>query len=141
MKPTDLGSSPQEFFSVPGLLTDTGKYARLLEELPQDIEQLCRIVQGLVVHIFWAARYGIDLSEERQAEVNMRSMPVKLDRIFELDKRPLVEKRSPEKKLVSNCSDISLFLVSNLQHKGIPARTRCGFGIYFIPGHYEDQWG
>ncbi len=88
MKPADQGSSPQEFFSVPGLLTDAGKHARLLEELPEDIEQLCRIVQGLVVHIFWASRYGIELSEERQAEVNMRSTPVKLDRIFELDKRP-----------------------------------------------------
>jgi hypothetical protein len=23
---------------------------------------------------------------------------------------------------------------------GIPARARCGFGKYFLPGHYEDHW-
>lgn len=27
-----------------------------------------------------------------------------------------------------------------LRHKGIPARARCGFATYFIPGRYVDHW-
>jgi len=31
-------------------------------------------------------------------------------------------------------------LAALLKNQGIPARARCGFGTYFIPGHYEDHW-
>ena len=27
-----------------------------------------------------------------------------------------------------------------LRHQGVPARARCGFGVYFVPNHYEDHW-
>jgi hypothetical protein len=27
-----------------------------------------------------------------------------------------------------------------LRHQGVPARARCGFGAYFLPGKYEDHW-
>jgi hypothetical protein len=30
-------------------------------------------------------------------------------------------------------------LTSILRYQGIPARTRCGFGKYFLPGHFEDH--
>ena len=130
----------QEFYTQPGQMTQAGRYAPLLRELPADVDELCRIVQGLIVHIFWASRYGIELSEERKKEVGLRTMTAKLDRLFELDDHPLTEARPLEKKLVGNCRDISVFLASLLQYKGIPARARCGFGTYFIPGHYEDHW-
>ena len=31
-------------------------------------------------------------------------------------------------------------LAAMLQHQGVPARARCGFGAYFLPDHYEDHW-
>lgn len=31
-------------------------------------------------------------------------------------------------------------LTALLQHQGVPARARCGFGRYFMPGKYEDHW-
>jgi hypothetical protein len=31
-------------------------------------------------------------------------------------------------------------LTSFLRYLGIPARARCGFGKYFLPGHFEDHW-
>ena len=31
-------------------------------------------------------------------------------------------------------------LTSILQHQGVPARARCGFGTYFLPDHFEDHW-
>lgn len=27
-----------------------------------------------------------------------------------------------------------------LREQGVPARARCGFGAYFIPGRFEDHW-
>jgi hypothetical protein len=128
------------YFAQPGPMTEPGPYSRLLEGLPTDIGELCRIVQGTSIHIFWAGRYGLDLSEDRKAEVQLRTLQHRLRRTIELDARPLTEARPLEKKIVGNCRDFSLLLVSILRHRDIPARARCGFGAYFIPNHYEDHW-
>jgi hypothetical protein len=93
-----------------------------------------------MVHVFWGERYGLNLSEERKAEVQLRSMEHRLARTLELDPSPLTTPRPNEKKIVGNCRDFSLTLASMLQAKGIPARPRCGFGTYFEPGLYIDHW-
>ena len=31
-------------------------------------------------------------------------------------------------------------MAAALRHQHIPARARCGFGMYFTPGKYEDHW-
>ncbi len=128
------------FFARQGRITEPGPYAGSLDNLPTDIAALCELVQGTTVHIFWAERYGIKLTTERQSEVQLRTIQRRLSRTWELDPRPLGEARPLEKKIVGNCRDFSLLLVSILRHQGVPARARCGFGAYFIPGHYEDHW-
>ncbi len=128
------------FFVQTSLLTDPGPYAHLLDGLPTGIDELCRIVQGTTVHIFWAERYGLNLSEQRKAEVQLRTLQRRLTHTLELDPGPLIETRPLERKIVGNCRDFTLLLVSILRHQGTPARLRCGFGAYFIPGHYEDHW-
>ena len=128
------------FFTQPGTITHPGIYANLLDNLPSNIGDLCKVVQGTTVHVFWAERYGLSLSEQRKAELQLRTLQKRLARTLELDDRPLSQPRPPEKKLVGNCRDFSVLLVSILRHQGVPARARCGFGAYFIPGHYEDHW-
>ena len=128
------------YFAQQGKLTDPGQYAHLFENLPTDIAELVRIVQGNTIHVFWAERYGLKLSPEREAEVQLRTMEKRLARTLELDPRPLNEARPLEKKLVGNCRDHTLLLVSMLRRQGVPARARCGFGAYFLPNHYEDHW-
>ena len=128
------------FFAQPGRMTDPGPHAHLFDPLPTDIGELCHIVQGTTIHIFWAERYGLKLSPERQGEVQLRSLERRLGRMLELDPRPLTETRSIEKKLVGNCRDFTQMLVSILRHQGVPARARCGFGAYFLPNHFEDHW-
>jgi hypothetical protein len=127
------------FFSQPGVITDPSPYPALLDGLPTDIAELCKLVQGVTVHIFWEERYGLKLSEERRVEVQLRTLSRRLARTLELDPHPLVQARPParppEKRIVGNCRDFSVLLVSILRHQGIPARARCGFGAYFIPGH------
>ena len=127
-------------FSQQGPISDPGTYASLFDDLPTSIYDLVRIVQGVTIHVFWAERYGVKHTPERQAEVQLRTMPRRLERTLELDPRPLSEPRALEQKLVGNCRDHSLLLAAMLRHQGVPARARCGFGAYFMPNHYEDHW-
>ena len=128
------------YFAQYGTMTDPGPYAHLYADLPSDIPSLIRVVQGLIVHVFWGESYGLNLSEERKAEVQLRSMERRLTRMLELDSSPLATPRPNEKKVIGNCRDFSLTLASMLQSKGIPARPRCGFAPYFEPNLYIDHW-
>jgi len=128
------------YFARYGKLTHPGSCADLYTDLPSDVPALVQVVQGLLVHVFWAERYGLNLTEERKGEVQLRSMQRRLARTLELDPGPLTAPRPNDKKIVGNCRDFAVTLASMLQSKGIPARPRCGFGVYFIPDHYEDHW-
>jgi hypothetical protein len=128
------------YYSQPGVMRDPGAFLPLLQALPDDLPALVEIVQGLMLHVFWAERYGVQLSEERKAEVQIRPVGAKLERLLAINPRPLRESRPVEQRLVGNCRDFALMLAAMLQVKGIPSRARCGFGTYFTPGHYEDHW-
>lgn len=128
------------YYTQPGPMTDPGPYAHLFDGLPTGIPALVKTLQGVMVHIFWAGSYGLELTDERKGEVNLRYVEKQLARMLELDDRPLTEARPHERKLVGNCRDFSVMMAAILRHQGVPARARCGFGTYFIPGHYEDHW-
>jgi len=81
------------YFTQPGLMTAPGLYAKLLDKLPTGIDELCRIVQGITVHIFWVERYGLSLPEERKTEVQLRPLQRRLEQTLELDPRPLTQAR------------------------------------------------
>jgi hypothetical protein len=129
-----------KYYTQHGIMTDPGNYAYLYEDLPSEIPELCKIVQGAMIHIFWTRAYGVDLSEKRKEEVQIRNVRDKLARIEALDKHPLTAARELNNKLVGNCRDFAVLLTSLLRHKGIPARARCGFARYFTPGRHEDHW-
>ena len=128
------------YYAQPGPMTDPQAYALWLNDLPADIPSLVKVVQGVMVHIFWAERHGLNLSDARKEEVNLRYIPKMLARLAELDDRPLTVPRALDRKLVGNCRDHSTLLCSILRQQGVPARARCGFGAYFMPNHYEDHW-
>ena len=129
-----------DFFSTPGKITSPGAHAALFDPLPRDIPSLVKVVQGLMIHVFWIERYGIQLDAARKEEVQLRSVEKMLARILELDPRPLTEARELDKKLVGNCRDHSVLLTAMLRHQGIPARARCGFAKYFEPDRHMDHW-
>lgn len=131
---------PQTYYAVPGPMTDFRQHRAEIDPLPVEIGALVRAQQQLLVHIFWANRYGLELSEERQAEVQIRPVDRKVTRLLELDPHPLSEPRPLERRLVGNCRDFSTFLTGVLRARGIAARARCGFGTYFMPQHFEDHW-
>ncbi len=128
------------YFTQQGLMSDPGAHVSLFDNLPTSISDLVKLVQGVTIHVFWTERYGFKAPPERMAELQLRSMKKRLARTLELDPSPLTEPRPIEKKLIGNCRDHSLLLVSMLRHQGVPARARCGFGAYFMHDHFEDHW-
>jgi len=124
-----------------GVMTQPGKYAEMYQGLPDNAPELVEVVQGLLIHVFHAHRYGVKLDQERvKRDLSLRRTEDMLARILELDDRLVTSKRDFDKRMVANCRDYSVLMVSMLRHKGIPARTRCGFGTYFTPDKYEDHW-
>jgi hypothetical protein len=129
-----------DFYRSAGPLTSPGSHAGLADALPADVAGLCAAVQGLLLHAFWATRYGVTLTDERKAETNLRRLDRQVARLLEIDPSPLDVARPPERRLVGTCRDFTTFMVALLRGKGFAARSRCGFGTYFLPGHLEDHW-
>ena len=106
----DSQESILSYYAQPGPFTDPKEYFALVEELPSGIPELVESLQNLLVHIIWAGRYGLELSEERKAEPQIRSVSQKLAQIQKLSPGTLLEARPLEKRLVSNCRDFSTLL-------------------------------
>jgi hypothetical protein len=129
------------FYSESSRMTSVGPYTSTVNELANDIAELVRLVQHLVVYdVVAPSFYSFTVPENRQNEVHIRTIEEMLDRIFALDPRPLAVARPVEKRLVGRCHHFVLLLVGILRTKGIPARARCGFGSYFNPPNFEDHW-
>lgn len=131
---------PLHYYAQHSIITDPGEYAALLTALPADSRGLRDVVQGLLIHIFWAESYGVKLSDERKSEVNYRAVARQLARLQAITDAPLSQPLPFERRLVGNCRDFSTLLCAMLRQQGIPARPRCGFGTYFMPNHFEDHW-
>lgn len=127
-------------FVKQGRMTDPGKYAGLLDAVPGDVAGVGRVVQGLLIHEFWADAYGVTLAEEDRDRVNLRRVEDVLDAVLAEDDRPLTEERVPGSRVATNCRGFSVMAVAMLRHHGVPARARCGFGAYFKAGYFEDHW-
>jgi Transglutaminase-like superfamily len=129
------------FYKRPTTMTSAGKHARSFDGLPNEVAELVRIIQQVLLYDVVAAEfYGFAIPEERWNEIHIRPMEKMLDRLFALDKRNLSVARPLNKRLVGRCRQFVLFLIAMLRAKGIPARARCGFGAYFNPRYFEDHW-
>ncbi len=118
----------------------------IADHIGPDPHALAAKIRELMVHVFWQRAYGMQENRERTSrEVNTRTMEEKLQLIRTHQKElgrheNSIDALPPDHKLIGNCRDFSLFFTALLRRTGIPARCRCGFGMYFIPNHGEDHW-
>lgn len=131
---------PLAYYSRPGMMTNAREYGSMLEGIPDDLGSICKIVQGNLVHVFWAERMGLTLTSNQQLSLQARPVVEKLALMSQTNSQPIIVPRPLQQRQVGNCRDFSVLFCAILRHKGIPARTRCGFGAYFVPDHYEDHW-
>lgn len=138
---TESITNPLDYYGCHSAITDPREHAGLFEGLPTGIPALCKVVQGVLMHYDVTHLYGLELSEERKEERELRHVAKMLARIHELDDRPLTAPRPPEKQLAINCRDFATMLCAMLRHQGISARARCGFAAYFGgPSLKADFW-
>lgn len=130
-------SSAQEFYATPARHSDVRGFGIEVGGVAEAVEA----VQGLVVYDLVAKDlYGVDLAPDQAGAVHERSAAALLERARKVDPRPLDEPRSPGDRIGGRCHTFTLLTVALLRAAGIPARSRCGFGAYFVPGYYEDHW-
>lgn len=127
-------------WAKPGAVTEMVLDPASLENIPSNYGKLALLVQGLMLNLFWAEEQGVEISEERLDEVELRTAKKMLDGIIELDNRPLDTQRKAGKRLVANARDFAVLYTSLLRAKGRAARVRCGFSAYFRPGLYLEHW-
>jgi hypothetical protein len=112
-------------------------YAADIASLPDGVEALSRVIQGLLVHGDWLGVYGLaDVPGSRV------TLPVsdRLHQILAADPRPLAEPRPIAQRTHATCRDYALLLVSFLRGKGHATRLRCGFADYLKGNSWEDHW-
>ncbi len=139
-----------DFYRRQTEVSDPGPHGSAYDGLPEEIPALCETLQGLMVHMWWIGEetYGFtrddlaDAGRDILAEIGLRTTSDMLGWIFTSDERPLAEPRDAADRLVGNCRDYTLLLVSILRHRGIPARARTGTASYFFPdgSKLEDHW-
>lgn len=120
--------------------TSAGRHAASLTELPGEVAALAAVAQGLVIHEHLAYSYGVTIEDTDRGSVHLRAVTDLLDRVLDRDARPLDAEREPAARIPGNCRHYTVLLVSMLRAHGVPARARCGFGMYFGTGGGEDHW-
>jgi hypothetical protein len=130
----------QDYYAAQSVITSLGKHSDLTRELPDSVEAIVRIIQGLVIYDVVAKDfYGYDVPDNRKSEIHLRPIEELLDTIFQLKNAPLAEPRQNAERLVGRCSHYARLFVAFLRAKGIPARARSGFAAYLNPGSFEDH--
>ena len=130
-----------DYYQREAPMASAGPRAAELRALPTDLAKQCEVVQGILVHRDMAPwLYDLKLSDQQRDDANIRQTAAMLNRIHELDDRPLTIARDPAHRLPAVCRHFSTMLCSILREQGIPARARCGFGAYFNAGKFEDHW-
>ena len=128
-----------DYYRRPGLMTFGGPHAEALATL-QGVEAVAMAVQGVLLHQGWAQQYNQELTPARRAQAHLRPVRHMLDAILEIDAAPLGVLREPTKRGVGVCRHFAVLACAALRAQGVPARARCGFGMYFEAGKGVDHW-
>lgn len=129
------------YYGKPGEITDISKYSSFIKWLPDDPNVIGQVVQGLIVHDSWFTQYDEPYDESHEYPQKTAYMEDILDKALDLDKCNLAVPRHPRDRVIACCREFATLMCAFFRAKGIPARARCGFALYFgWDGNYEDHW-
>jgi hypothetical protein len=123
-------------YAIQTRFSDPGVHAGLFDALPDDVTEIAAVVRNLLIHY---RAGGIEFTGERLAEIDSRWVSAILATDQKRNGTALAVPREPVDRVVGCCRDYTLMFVSALRHKGIPARSRIGFGNYFAEGFNHDH--
>jgi hypothetical protein len=128
-----------DFYASPGSMTRLPSTVGATD-IPSDLDEMRRVVQGALLHRDWAPAYGVTGDAIRTHEQNLRSVDEVLTRLFEIRSAPITEGREPVDRVLGICRHFTLLHTALLRANGTPARVRCGFGNYFDRSKWYDHW-
>lgn len=117
-------------------ISDPGRHAPTLAALSTDPAELSAVARNLIVHY---RASGHELPEATRNDINLRWLEAILDADQERHGTHLDEPRRPTERVQGCCRDHTLFCVGSLRANGVPARSRVGFGGYFVDGWHHDH--
>ncbi|RZT13396.1 transglutaminase superfamily protein [Kribbella sp. VKM Ac-2569] len=123
-------------YAIQTRFSDPGVHAGLFDALPDEVTEIAAVVRNLLIHYRGG---GIEFTGERLAEIDNRWVSAILATDQKRNGTALAVPREPVDRVVGCCRDYTLLFVSILRHKGIPARSRVGFGNYFTEGFNNDH--
>lgn len=93
------------------------------------------------MHDMWVSLYGETYDKSHEYPQRIAYMEDLLDKALELDPSNLAIPRHPRDRVIACCREFATLMCALLRAKGIPARARCGFEVYFSwSGRYGDHW-
>ncbi|WP_246642373.1 transglutaminase-like domain-containing protein [Rhizobium croatiense] len=131
--------SPFEYYTLPGQMTSAGPHTPALAAL-KSVPSIAAAIHGALPHEAWAPRHGQTLTEARRAQSHMRPVRQMLDAVIAIDPAALDVPRPPDKRSIGVCRHFTVLACAALRAQGVPARARCGFGMYFEADKGIDHW-
>ena len=131
-----------DYYKSQSRFTDPGKFVHLFEDLPTSINNLVKVVQGIVIDKDLIELYGESISDEQKNDTESRYVETILKIVINRNSSPVFVERPPKERFVGSCRDYAVVLCSMLRHINIPARLRCGFDDYFNikEDFFDDHW-
>lgn len=128
-------NSVLNFYREYSKYTDPGEYVYLYENLPDSLQELCRLIKSQSIHPFVELlRYRDQIPKERWEWFGTYpSVQSVLEGLLSYDSSGFNPDRKVTDRLVLICRHNSLLLASVLKYRGIPARVRYGNATYLIP--------
>src|SRR5262245_20378264 len=104
-----------DFYATPSDQTSPGRRAALFQGLPDNVDELRAIVQGLFVYDVVANDYyGFQPPKLRLEEIHVRSVEAMLEKIRQLEETPLSQRRPFEHRMVARCDHFVRMLIGML---------------------------
>mmetsp|Transcript_352 Transcript_352/g.1282 ORF Transcript_352/g.1282 Transcript_352/m.1282 type:complete len:305 (-) Transcript_352:1169-2083(-) len=128
------------YYAIPGPLTSlSSKWDGVVAGLPSTAAAIAEVVANLCLHDVVASHYGVELSDSRLLELQVRDAETVVEKLAAL-KTSFRKRRKPSERFVCRCRTFATLAVAFCRAKGIPARARCGFATYFVNDKFEDHW-
>ena len=151
-----------DFYLETSIYTNYIPFLDYYKSLPNDIEELCKLVCHQVIHRVELRRSYNNTPRKYENKIELDKLkdrypwyrnrcdddilvtaPSITAELFRQDNRGFIMGRDVKDRVVVTCRYVSVLIASILKAKGIPARCRSGYANYFMSKReniYYDHW-
>jgi hypothetical protein len=132
-------TSAVHFWSSPTERTDLSAMKEWTGPLRSPSVDLFSVTQGLVIHAIAMLERDHPVTEAQRCSKDPSAIDI-LRVAVRLNAAPLAQPRDWNQLVVGDCFHSAILYCALLRDAGLPARARCGFVGYLIPGLWTCHW-